>query len=392
MIELSFTMSDVFGDGHVFVPAASFETPGWLPTDRAVLDSLTGGQLVLAGDFPVVCHEAVSTPAVLDLLAEAGHARPRRLLRYADAPSLRRRLDELEAGDDRVVLQHVHPPGAVSPERLWIAEDVLRFVNNKGRLDRLVPEGHAPLRDVLEPARLSPAEASKLEPPVVLKAADDVSSGGGWGVRVCRTRAELEQAWAFVGSAPEVVVEEWVAFELTWCVQLVVRPDGAVRYVGSAEQICDASGTYRGNWVVADAMVPDEVVALGEEVTRRVAALGYRGFLGIDIGLARDGRILAFDVNGRYNGSSVALSVFDSLAERGVRAVRSGGWAGTGDFEHLLRVVRDAMAAGTFVPFAVYDPRAGDPSAPPRVNGAIVGRSIEEAIQHEKELAAAGLH
>jgi len=391
MAHAAWTLTDVFGDGLVYDPVASFDAPGWLPRDRAVLDALTGAQLVLAGDFPVVCHRAVSTPEILALLEEAGHLRPQRLLRYADADGYRRLLAELAGQPARIVLQHSHPPGDIPAERLWIDPDVLRFVNNKGNLLELVPPGHAPERRSVPGRRLAGVAGSELRPPIVLKAAEDVSSGGGCGVRVCRTVRELSAATRELGAAQAVVVEAFVAFEITWCVQLIVAPDGSIRPVCLAEQICDDAGTYLGSWLAVAPEAPPAVARLGAEVADRVARRGYRGFVGVDVGLCGDGRLLAFDVNGRLNGSTTALSVLPSLASAGVRFARSGSWAGRASFADLVRIVRSETRAGRFVPLSLYDPRAGDPSAPPRVNGMILGATREEVARAEKELAAAGV-
>ncbi|MGI9590667.1 MAG: hypothetical protein ACR2P8_04805 [Myxococcota bacterium] len=391
MIEARWTLRDVFGPGHVYDPAPCFEAPGWLPQDRSALDFLTGAQLVLARDLPVVCHRAVSTPGILELLEEAGLSRPRRLLRYHDADSYRALLDGLAGQDVRLALQHSHPPDAFPPERLWIPRSVLCFVNNKRNLLEFVPETQAPPRRVVSGARFRALSASQLQPPVVVKAAEDLSSGAGYGVRVCRTLQEVEQAQRTFAACEAVVVEDFLRFELTWCVQFIIAPDGGIHDAGAAEQVCGPSGAYRGNWLAATPSIPREALALGREIVDRVAAGGYRGFLGIDIGLGEDGRVLAFDLNGRFTGSAVALSLFPSLAASDYGFARWRTWLASGDFPSLERSVRDASKRGILLPVAAYDPRCGDPSAAPRVSGLLLGRTRDEVLQREKALAEAGL-
>ena len=388
MARAAWTLSDVFGQGHVYVPTPAYDSPDWLPRERAALDFLTGAQLAIAGDVPIVCHRAVSTPAALSLLEEAGHPLPQRLLRYHDAGSYRALLSELVEQPTQIGLQHAQRPGAIPDRRLWIPDAVLRLVNDKGRLGELVPADRMPERRVVEGRRLREQVAPELRPPIVLKAAEGLSSGAGCGVRLCRTPSEIAAAVDELGRARAVVVEELVHFELSWCVQAIVRPDGAIRSVGLAEQICDENGAYRGNWLSTSGEAPPEVTAVGEEVAARVAERGYRGFVGVDIGLASDGRVLAFDVNGRINGSSAALAVFSSVAGPGRRFGRYGTWVGGADFESLANAVRAAMRSGAFVPLAFYDPRGGDASAAARVSGVIVGATREEVVQVEKDLAA----
>lgn len=84
------TLRGVFGPGHLFSPRASFETPGWLSTDLAFRDFLTGGQLTVAGGLPVLASARVADPQGLDLLDRAGLEIPNDLRTYDDERSDRK--------------------------------------------------------------------------------------------------------------------------------------------------------------------------------------------------------------------------------------------------------------------------------------------------------------
>lgn len=391
MLQASFDLEQVIGPGHVYVPTPAFEGTGWLPRDRSALDFLTGAQLPIARNVEVVCHRSVSTDAALALLEDAGHPRPTRLLQYHDAASYSALLEELFDRRASIVLSHTHPPGTIPKDRLWLPQRLLRRLNNKRNLLEFVPAESAPVRRVVSGAEIRALAPSQLKPPIVLKAAEDVSSGASYAVRICRTAAEVEAAVGDFGRCEAVALEEFLHFEDTWCVQFIVRPDGSVQYVGSAEQVCEPSGAYHGNWVTAEPSWPTSAVTLGEGIAARIAERGYRGFVGIDIGACDDGRLLAFDINCRFTGSAVALAVFPAVASAKCRVGRSTRWSFDGDFERFERILRDAMGRGTFVPLAVYDPRPDAGATRAYASGLLLGHSRDEILSLENEFAAAGL-
>lgn len=65
-------MSDIYGPAHIYVARAHPEFCDWLPSEPHVLDSLTGGQLAIAGEMPLLCSEGFNSASGLELLALAG--------------------------------------------------------------------------------------------------------------------------------------------------------------------------------------------------------------------------------------------------------------------------------------------------------------------------------
>lgn len=385
MILPTLTLSDVFGAGHVYNPSASFRSPGWLPTPRSVLDFLTGGQLSVVGQMTAVCHRRVSTERALDVLGDAGLAVPADLARYDSQESYRSLLVDLMRARRPIVLQHVHDEEELSPDACWVPPGLLRFLNNKANLGRLVPEDHVPEREVVSVDALVTGRTPHL--PLVLKVATDLTTGGGCGVRICRSTADLVAAHQLFSSCSSVVVERFIEMTSNLCVQFVALADGEVRYLGTAAQVSDREGGYHGNWLDTVAEPPALAIDLGREIMGRGMGAGYRGFAGFDMGVDTAGQIWVFDLNLRLNGSTTGLLLlragFDQL---GAPVMRTRSWTAGVGFADLARAVRAATARGELLPFCLYDP--GDGPTPGRLGGAVLGRSRQEVCQRESDLAA----
>ena len=378
MIKPSWSLREILGDGVAFNPVPCFEQSTWLPPARADCDALTMAQLVLAGDTPIVCHAAAATPRTLRLLADAGHAPPRRARTYTTRAEYRAVLDSLAREGWRIAVTHAQADHVLPDDRLLVPNALLRSLNDKGELERVAPAPAAR-------RRIPAAEFAALDVPAlpcVVKVASRQSSGAGFGVRVCRTRHEFRRAQVELAPAPAVVLEEWLDIAVSWCVQFVVAPDGAVAFLGAAEQVIDADGRWWGNWI--DGIAPDTVVRLGRAAAKAGAERGYRGVVGIDVARCADGRLRVLDANFRFNGSTVALLFQDALVARGLPVVRSRGFAFDGSFEEMERAIRGARAF--LLPTGAWDPAEG----PPRIRALVAGASREEVSMALDALARAG--
>lgn len=383
------TLAALYGDAMVFVPRASFTPYGWLPTDPSVLDFLTGGQLTVAGDMPVVCHEAVATEWIVDVLEDAGlDVAPNRLV-YRDRDDCATLLRGLGRRTRSLVFQHVLPPQEVPDDAYWIDRELLAFLNNKGNLGRLVPAELCPRRRLVALDRLC-TEPRAL--PVVVKAPSEMSSGAGFAVTICHRDEDLQVAAARFASCREVVVEDFIDIARNLCVQYVVTPEEAVSYLGAAEQVVDGDGNYLGNWLEHDA-APPAVVSAGMAVVRAAAGLGYRGIAGLDIVVARDGSVLVIDLNFRLNGSTVPLLLASAFAAAygDDHVARFRGWR-VAPGRSTRAVVEAAVATGDLVPLSVLDPEASPyAGACGRMAGLVVGASRADVDDTERRLRELGL-
>ncbi|MEV2237328.1 hypothetical protein [Micromonospora sp. NPDC049891] len=387
-IRAALTLADIYGPGRVFLPRPSFTPYHFLPPDNALLDSISGGQLTVAGDLAVVCAGATATDWILDLLRTVGLDVAKQLIRYQGPEDLAAILRDLGTRSGSVVVQHLLPERELAVGSYWIPPRLLAALNNKANLDRLVPARHRPRREVVPREELA---RMRLAAPVVLKAATDLSSGAGQAVVICRHPGDLDRAAARFANCRSVVVEEYLAIRANHCVQFVITDD-RIDHLGTAPQVTDDQGAYHGNWL-GDEPAPADLIAVGRAVADRAARLGYRGVAGFDIVTTQDDRTLVLDLNFRLNGSTVPLLLAPGIrAAIGTPLLRFRSWRVDASGPALRRTLGVAARSG-LIPLGVFDPAASPyPAAPGRVAGLLPGASRDEVEAVVQHLARLGLH
>lgn len=384
-------LSELFGS-HVYCPCASPNACRWLPSGVAVLNALTGGQLTLAGEMTVLCSRGVSTPPALQLLRDAGLPIPSHLYKFSTGAEHLDQLRILSKSGRRIVLNHSHPIGDLPVESCWIPLKLLNYLNNKANLEELVPDAHVPERNLYTVGQLR-ANVDNFKFPVVIKAAVNETSGGGVDVRICRNRADFDRLPAEFCAAEKLVVEEYLSICRNLCLNYALMADGQVVYCGCAEQVSDEQGIYRGNWLDSDLGLPELVLTLGDHIADKGVASGYYGFLGIDVAILPDGRVMAFDLNFRANGSTTALLFSNSIVcHTGKTVMRLRSWRSRIGYRHLLKIAYSLLQSGSFLPLWSYDPRAdGLRESEARLGGLMIGFTREEVHDLELEIASQGL-
>jgi hypothetical protein len=388
------TLADLFGPGVVYTSRRSPTLLGWAPTAAGVVDYQTGNQLAIAGRMPYIASAGVVTPPAIALLADAGLPVEADLNVYRSPADYLDLLRRLSARGLRLATQRPHPAAEIPLATSLVRADLLCDLNDKGRMEDLVPADWLPPRRLIEVSKLPPAEELLAGgQPVVLKAATPLPSGGGHCVWVCRTTADVELARAALRHERLVVIEKFLRLRRSVCVHAVVPADGTASVVGSAEEVCGPDGRWLGNWLDAEAdPLPTEVVQVVLQIVRAAAARGYRGIVGIDVGFPEDGPPRVLDLNFRVNGSTAAAWLRGSIERReGVGSMRLRSWACERGFVDLLRIARRAMERRALIPLCLYDPAAASEGGLPRLHGILTGRSREAVREEEHRLAAHGL-
>lgn len=381
-------MSDVYGQGHVYAPRAHDAACDWLPRGSLSLDFLTGSQLAIAGDMPVVCSEGFDTRSGLDLLALAGFepAQIRIPFRSGNALEALSTIDP----EAKLVFQHAFPPDAPQWAQSWMDASLLRYLNNKAKLADLAPAGHVPSRRIADRAEFF---ASCAVPPFVLKAVTEQSSGGGYAVMICRDPADIDRAKHVFEACEQIVLEGLLEIVRSPCLNFAVMPTGDVRYLGFADQDIGPEGKHRGNWLDLGTFLPEAVIAPALATVQRAAAMGYRGFAGVDMALTADDRILVLDLNFRVNASTVPVLLAPALRERfGAVTMHLRKIRGSGNAMQLADGLEPFVRSGRVLPLSVFDPEAaGYAGNAPGSHALIVGKSRDDALETERGLARAGI-
>jgi hypothetical protein len=374
------TLHDVFGTGHLFTARASFDAPGWMPPDQATLDFLSGGSLTVAGGLPVLASARVADPQGLDLLVRSGMQIPGDLRTYDDEQSYRA---ALASAPERLVLQNVHSPDEVDPQRCWVRPTLLSFLNNKVNLAELAPAEAVPRREVIVLGR--GFDDSSVAVPCAIKVVSEESNGGGYGIRLCHTSSDVRAALRDFARCERVIVEEFLPIRRSFCAQFATSA-GRIDYLGAPEQVVDAAGSFLGGWLETGCGAPEDAIGIGRSVMDRAVALGYRGFVGVDVAELEDGRFAVLDLNFRVNGSTTPLLWSDSVADRtGMPVMRSAALTFDG-WDQLIRVTESAMRDDILVPLATYRPddHSGEPAL---LLAMILGATRAEVMSRHDDLA-----
>jgi hypothetical protein len=383
-------MAEVHGPGHVSVPRAHDAACEWLSNDPVMLDMLTGGPLAVAGEMPVVCSEGYNQPAGLDLLALAGIAVPPNRFHFRAGEAMAALAEAARDPAVKLVLQHVYPGDSWPSERCWIEPALLAWLNNKASLPALVDPDNTPERRVVDRADYL---GGRPKLPVVVKVVTNHSNGGGRGVVVCRTDADLDRARQIFGETDQVIVEEMIEIIDNPCLNFAIMPDGEVRYLGFAGQEVSAQGEHLGNWIEAGASLPQSAVAAAAVPVRKAAARGYYGLAGVDIAFARDGRLYVLDLNFRSNASTSPVLFAPAIAQRGRGATmhlrRLQGAIGAAE---LAKLLTPFVRSGRIVPLSLFDAEAaGYADRPASARVLVVGAGRADVLATEAELASVGI-
>jgi len=381
------TLREVFGPGHLFSGRISFGSPSWMAPDPDANELLTGLALTVAGDLPMVIHRGVADDSGLGLIRDAGLTLPDDIRVYDDAHDYR---STLASASERVVLQHVHPPEELDPERCWLPPDLLAFLNNKANLPELVAPASVPQRTVVSPEAAAAFDADAWELPLVVKVATNESIGGGRGVRVCHSAEELQTAVKeFTGTA--LVLEEFVHIRRSHCVQFATSGDAGIRYLGAPEQIVRDDGRFVGSWLEPDGVAPEGAVQIAQTVMRHAVARGYRGFAGVDVAQLNDDRFMVLDLNFRMNGSTSSLLLSRRIAdERSTPVMRLVPLQARSGWDDLARITAAAVRDHQVIPLCTYRPPDGS-GEPARLLAMVAGPDRDEVNARVDELRRLGL-
>ena len=354
--QASITFDRIFPDPSACVISARLD-PGdaaWLDFDESTLDLMAAGFSLCCGEIPVICHEASTSPLVLDFLRDCGHEPGAKLLTYRNSAQLHALQARCIASGRRLINQHV-PTTSLFPDHAYVVPVPLQqFLNDKSSLPQLVPAPHVPLRRVVSLAELG---RMPFDGPVVLKPVSRFPTGGGCGVCLVRQAEEWGPARSRLSDKAAclqaVVVETFLDLVASWCAQVAISDDGIV-YLGAPRQNIAMDGSYLGNCHGVGFEPPPGVEALARLIAERGRALGYRGFAGFDIGLTTQGPLQVFDLNFRVNGSLRQL-LFDHQIRRSAGCSQNLTLKTVTGFQHLIDRVRPFVERGQYFPQAGID-------------------------------------
>lgn len=362
------SFDELYGKGHLYCPAVIGKTRRWLP---AMPEAMSGGQLVFFREAPYFCHAAVASRKGLDHLMESGHRLPMQIHPYDNDADLIQSLQRHVSDGWKIVANHFPFPDCLPPEAFWVDPQLVARINHKGLLQEWVSEAHLPLRTLQAPESIVDYAGPF---PVVIKIASSQSCGGGTYVARCQDLRQLRAMLAKSEGADAVILEEWIDFEELWCLNYAVHGDGTVSELGAAQQLIAGDLSFLGNQFCASHVCSQDLRVTGLAVARRIQAAGYRGILGMDIGVTSSGRHFVYDINARMNASTAPLLALANHpwlraypTQQTVRLEHADG------LEQAIRISNSAWREKRFLPLSTFDPSVAHLGGKAYVSGLING-------------------
>lgn len=366
-------------DDAAFMPRTVLAHLRWLGMNALNVETITGHALGVIGQRPSVRHQACVTDEILTFLKDAGLPVGEDIRVYRDAEEAEQHADALIAEGYRLFGPYPLRESRFADAAQLVPAALWRSLNSKAKLGDLVPPRHLAARQLWR-------EDDSPDLPIggiYLKYAGTEPTGVGHCVRYCPDNDSFVRAidwFRSEGCADQLVMEEAIDTDITWCANIAVTETGA-HYLGAAEQLLEAPGQQSGSMIDPDFPFPEEGKDLVVQIGETARARGFRGIAGFDIGRSRDGRLIVFDPNFRINACTSQVLLHPSASQRaGLGVSQSFHVASTLSADALMDRLAPAIADGWLVPTRVIDGRwLGDEAPPAACIGIVLGGTRADA-------------
>ncbi|MGV3042881.1 L-aspartate--L-methionine ligase LdmS [Staphylococcus rostri] len=347
------TMAQLYDDDVIYSSRPSYISNPWLEPDEHQSNFLSARELLIA-DMPVIVHEASVTDKLAQLFALVDHSIPDNLYYFKDQTSYETLLQRLSKDEGRkIYFQYVHGENLVPAEQYAMDKQTFVDLNNKSKIPEWTEGKYLPRREVVEFEEFEQV-VRNWPLPVVIKPGDELPTAGGYGVMICYTQDELEQAIVHVKKAEEatdtLIIEQCVEAVGNYCVQFAQHPDKGIIYLGAAKQLTNEYGFYKGN--INAQHVPQAVIDAGYALMKKAVELGFIGIAGFDILEDADGDVYAIDLNYRQNGSTSMLLLASELEGSHHKFY---SYVAKGDNERFHETIKTFIQKGVLFPLSYYD-------------------------------------
>lgn len=374
------TAENIYGAGFVYSPKLYARDYSHFDDDVLMLEALTGRELPVVGEMPVICHEGVVTPPALRLYEKAGLHIPSKRYTYRTDTEYVALLKRFTLQEMNVIFQYPHPTKDVPASLYHVKPDVMTYVNDKRNIPALVPKEHVPYRKMVS---LEELKADLPPLPFILKTGDGSITAGGCGVLFIEEEAQLNDIKKEFGDVSSIIFEEYIDCDDSSGYHYVVDQRGDIQFLGKSKQVLNQNNCFRGSWLDKEAKGFERVVEAGRRVMENIAAAGYTGIAGFDV-LTRGDEFYFVDLNVRVNGSTSSLLLHDSVtAQWGHSVARLSCLEWSGDFEEGMRALESFVDRKRFLPLCLLDASLveGDHSGASKITGIVLGDSEEDVEQ-----------
>ncbi|MDU3146439.1 MAG: ATP-grasp domain-containing protein, partial [Staphylococcus sp.] len=188
------TLSDLYNENIVYNSRPSYALNPWLTTEEHQSNFLTGREMIIAKDMPIVVHEASITDKLQQLFDFIGKKIPKHLYTFRDRETYERLLQEIiNKEGKKIYFQYIENNDIVDDEAYAIDKDVFVALNNKSRIPEWTNHKYLPDREIVS-IRDFKGRIKDWDYPFVIKPGDELPTAGGYGVMICYNDEDLEKA------------------------------------------------------------------------------------------------------------------------------------------------------------------------------------------------------
>lgn len=378
----SISIAEIYGDNLIYNPRPSLDEHGHFAENPVINEIITGREISIMGNTPIICCEAVATAPAVDCLEKAGLLIPPVRYTYRSEEEYLKLLKHFTEQNQKLIIQHPHPEHQVPASLYWIDPAIPRFLNDKKNVDKLVPEEYCLARSTLSYEKMAEQISdNSLTSPVVLKTGDGEPTAGGFGVKICKTSQDIEDALEFFSEVDEVIAEQYVNYNSNICIQFAAAADGEITYLGNSEQIVTKDGNHKGSWLNVDHEKLPAAVSVGKKIMKDAQEKGYVGVAGFDV-IFDEENFYFIDLNFRLNASTGGLLLFESITRQyGIDnpEVRLYSFSFEKKFDELISLLEYSVEKRLFTPLSIFNLEHSDyKNRDYRVTGLIIGTSRDE--------------
>lgn len=384
-----YSIQNIYGEDIIYNPKLYAENYQHFSEDLVSLTALTGRELSVVGNTPVVCHAACATKPALNLLQKAGLQLPSKIYTYRNEEEYINTLQLLAKQQKKVIFQYPHPEEKVSTELYRVAPDVLAYLCDKRNIPELVPAEHIPNRRMMS---LEQILEEKPQLPIVLKTGDGRPTSGGYGVLLIKEEKQLEEINESFGDLSSIIVEDHIPYEQNISIHFMADKNGVINYIGKSEQLVNDNGNFCGSWITTDFddSIAD-IIKTGYEVMGNIAKKGYVGVAGFDV-LLYNGNYYFIDLNVRFNASTCGLLLYNDIRRMfGTKCMRLCSFDWRYNFDRAIQSAEKFLDKAQFIPLSILDPSYfPENDQVTKMIGLVIGHSSEEVEDVLKEMKRAG--
>ena len=125
------TLSDIYNNDVVYTAKPSYVSNPWLNPEEHQSNFLTGRELIIADQIPVIVHEANVTDKLKILFDTIGKTMPTNIYTFYDQQSYEQTINKLAKQDrKRIYFQYIHNESILEQKYYAIDKDVFVALNN----------------------------------------------------------------------------------------------------------------------------------------------------------------------------------------------------------------------------------------------------------------------